>query len=81
MTATYKWHEVYKSAVLETDWSKIEERIRAAESAIEQRRAELGVNHGGTAEERQAIENAFGSLSVLRADVASWRQRTSQRTG
>ena len=33
MTATYKWHEAYRSAVLET--SKIEERIRTAESAIE----------------------------------------------
>lgn len=37
MTATYKWYEFYKSAVLETDWSKMEERIRAAEGAIRER--------------------------------------------
>jgi len=24
----YKWHEVYKAALLETDWSKMEERIK-----------------------------------------------------
>ena len=30
----YKWHEVYKAALLETDWSKIEERITAAEAAL-----------------------------------------------
>ena len=26
----YKWHEVYKAALLETDWSKMEDRIQAA---------------------------------------------------
>jgi hypothetical protein len=31
MTETYKWHEVYKSALLETDWSKIGGRIQAVE--------------------------------------------------
>ena len=81
MTATYKWHEVYKSAVLETDWSKIEQRIQAAESAIEERRTELALDHGGTPEERQAIEDAFRSFSVLKADVASWRQGKSQWAG
>ena len=24
----YKWHEVYKAALLETDWSKMEERLK-----------------------------------------------------
>ena len=67
MTATYKWHEAYRSAVLET--SKIEERIRTAESAIEERRTVLAQNHGSTSEERHAMEDAFRSLSVLRADA------------
>ena len=81
MTATYKWHEAYKSAVLETDWSKMEERIRAAESAIAERRSELAQHHGGTSEERHAMDDALRSLSVLRADVRSWCQEKSQRTG
>ena len=28
------WLEVFKAAVLETEWSRVEERIRAAESAL-----------------------------------------------
>jgi len=31
----YKWHEVYKAALLETDWTKMEERIQAAEAALQ----------------------------------------------
>jgi hypothetical protein len=31
MTETYKWHEVYKTAVLETNWTKMERKIQAAE--------------------------------------------------
>jgi len=38
MTTKYQWHDVYKAAVLETDWSKMEERILAAEFAIHEGR-------------------------------------------
>ena len=38
--STYQWHELYKAALLETDWSKMEERIQAAESAIQNRKRE-----------------------------------------
>ena len=41
MTAIYKWYESYKAALLETDWSKMSERIQAAEAALSQRKREL----------------------------------------
>jgi hypothetical protein len=53
---TYKWHEFYNAAaVLETDWSQMEGRIQAAESAITGRLHELSLDHGGAPEENQAI--------------------------
>ena len=51
--STYQWHELYKAALLETDWSKMEERIQAAESAIQNRKREFALNPGGTQEENQ----------------------------
>ena len=79
MTATYKWQEVYKAAVLETDWSKMEERIRAAEIAIHARKNEFRLDHGDTLEENQAIAEAVGNLSILRADVALWSKQKSRQ--
>jgi uncharacterized protein YecA (UPF0149 family) len=70
MTETYKWHEVYKAAVLETDWTKMEERIQAAEAALHERKNEFALNHGGTPEENQAIEDALRGLGILRDDAA-----------
>ncbi len=37
MTTGQKWQELYNVAVLESDWSRIEERIDASESAIKGR--------------------------------------------
>ena len=34
MTETYKWHEDYWAALLETDWTKIERKIQVAEKGI-----------------------------------------------
>jgi hypothetical protein len=74
MNTTSRWHELYEAAVLETDWSKMEKRIQAAESAIKDRLHEFSLNHGGTREENQAIVDTLNRLNVLRADVASWRK-------
>jgi hypothetical protein len=81
MAASYKWHEVYEAAVLETDWSKMEEKIRAAETALHQRKREFGLNHGGTPEENQAIADALRGLGVLRNDVAVWSKQPGRNTG
>jgi len=77
----YEWHEVYKAALLETDGSKMEERIRTAEVALNQRKDELVLDHGGTPEENQAIENALHGLNVLRMDAVSWLERQQRKTG
>jgi len=54
MTATYKWFEPYKAALLETDWSKMPERIQAAEAALSQREREFDLDHGVPPEENQS---------------------------
>jgi hypothetical protein len=69
------FEKLYQAAILETDWSKIEERIQAADSAISARSRELSINHGGTREENQAIEDALSGLSVLRREVVAWRSQ------
>ena len=68
----YKWLEVYKAALLETDWSKMEERINAAEAALHARKHEFDVNHGGTPEENQAIADALNGLNTLRTEASAW---------
>ena len=71
----YKWHEVYKAALLETDWSKMEERINAAEAALHARTHEFDLDHGGEPEENLAIEGALRGLRVLRDDAARWQEK------
>ena len=61
----------------ETDWSKIEKRIQVADNAIKVRLHEFSMNHGGTPEENQAIEDALNGLNFLRKDVAAWQKRVS----
>jgi len=81
MTTTTKWHEAYKAAVLETDWTKMEERILAAESAISEKHHEFSLNHGGIPEEREAIADALDRLKVLRQEAASWSGKGSSDSG
>ncbi len=70
----YKWYEIYQAALLETDWSKMEGRIQAVEAAFHERKNEFALNHGGTPEENQAIEDALRGLGVLRTEVAEWQR-------
>jgi hypothetical protein len=80
MNAEYKWYEAYKAAVLETDWTKMDDRIDVAKSSIKLRLNELSMDHGGTPEERQSLADALNALEVLRRDAASWSQRESKLT-
>ena len=68
------WQVLYATALLETDWSKIDAKIQAAENSISARLHEFSMNHGGTPEENQAIEDALNGLNGLRKDVAAWQQ-------
>ena len=72
---SYDWQGSYQAALLETDWTKMQERIQTAESEIHKRRLVLSQDHSGTLEEREALVNAMGGLRVLRMDAASWLER------
>src|SRR5882724_2063668 len=72
---SYSWQESYQAALLETDWTKMQQRVQTAESEIHKRRLELSQDHGGTQEEREALVNAMNGLRILRVDVASWLER------
>ena len=73
MTLEYGWENLYQAAILETDWSRIEDHIQAADSAINQRLHEFSLNHGGTPEENLAISKALMALEGIRKDVAAWK--------
>ena len=69
------WRDVYNAALLESDWTKVEERIQAAESEIH-KRLELSQ---GTEEERDALANALNGLKTLRTDVTAWLDKQRDR--
>src|SRR5258708_877977 len=73
----YGWQQLYATALLETDWSKIDAKIQVAEQGIKTRLHEFSMNHGGTPEENQAIEDALKGLGSLRKEVTAWRERAS----
>jgi hypothetical protein len=74
-TMTYIWYEAYKTAVLETDWTTMHERLRSAEDAINERQRVLSMDHNGTPEERQAIAAALSGIRTLKAETAGWQDR------
>ena len=74
------WLETYRAAVLETDWTKMPDRVLVAESEIEARQRELSADHGGTPEERQALADAIVGLRLLRNDVSSWQDRQNENS-
>jgi len=68
------WEGLYNAAVLETDWSRIEERIETAEAAIKERFQALSLDQSGTPE-NEAIAAAISGLQALRRDVAAWKAK------
>jgi hypothetical protein len=72
---SYVWYEAYKAVVLETDWTKMHDRIQSAECKIHDRQRFLSEDHGGTPQERQEIANALSSMRSLRTEVADWQSR------
>jgi hypothetical protein len=61
-----EWEKLYQTAILETDWSKIEERIEAVDSAISARLHEFSLNDGRTPEENQRIQDALPNFVPAR---------------
>ena len=74
---SYRWQESYQAALLETDWTKMQDRVQTAESEIHKRRLVLSQDHSATPEEREALVNAMSGLWALRMDAASWLQTQS----
>ena len=79
MVPMSEWKKLYQAAILETDWLKIEDRIKKANSAISARLHEFALNHGGTPEENQRVQDALNGLTILRREVAEWHE--SKRAG
>jgi hypothetical protein len=75
MSTAFSWHESYRAALLETDWTKMQERLQAAESEILKRKHVLAMDHGGTSDENQAIADALNGMKSLHAEVAEWQRR------
>jgi hypothetical protein len=80
-TMTYVWYEAYKAAILETDWTKMQQRLKSADSAIQERQRVLAMDHGGTPEERQAIADALNGMNCLRMEVGEWQAQRSPDSG
>ena len=70
MTTVYVWKGPYEAAILETNNETLPKRIQAAKAALDNRLQELQLDHGGTPEERQAIEDAVHDLNALRKELA-----------
>ena len=62
---SYSWQQSYQAALLETDWTKMQERVQTAESEVHKRRLVLSQDCDGTPEEREALVNAMSSLRIL----------------
>ena len=77
---TNTWYESYKAAILETDWTKMQQRLQAAEREIHERQYVLSLDHGGTPEERQAIADALHSIVHLKTEVSDWQKREIPQT-
>jgi len=76
---THEWEKVYEAAIFETDWSRMEERINAAESALHARIDRVSFDFR-TLEENRAIADALNRLDILRREVAA-RTSTAARQG
>lgn len=65
--ALYDWEPAFNTALMETDQSKRQDRIAAAQSAIDKRLHELDGQDAPL--ERRAIENAEAGLNVLQSQT------------
>jgi hypothetical protein len=60
------WERLYRAAVLESDRSKLRQRIEDAEAAILERSRNLSKSPGNNGKEQDAITRALHILSLLR---------------
>jgi hypothetical protein len=82
MKPDYVWEKSYKTAILETDNTKLPNCLQVAKAAIDKRLQEIqmsegGTLQGGTPEELQAINDALAELNVLRGELETRNKGTS----
>ena len=70
---TQSWYASYKAAILETDWTTMPQRLRAAELEIFERQRVLALDHGGSPGERESIADALRGIRQIRTDLSDWR--------
>lgn len=78
---TYPWYETYRAALLETDWTHMQERLHAAESELRKRQHMLSLDHGGTPEEQLAIASALQGITHLKTEARNWQTRAGPQSG
>ena len=69
VTRRYSWEEIYEAAILETDFSRLPERVKAAQNAIDSRMQEMQQDHQGTPAERAAIQSALAGIRILKREA------------
>jgi hypothetical protein len=63
------WRTLYRAAILESDVSKVPDRIAEAKKEIVQRARELFQENRNNIEEEQALDSAMRSLHVFRSTL------------
>jgi len=73
MPSTYEWQRPFETAILETDRSRLPKLIASAQAAIDARIQKLSLDHRGSPDERQAIEDALQACASSPTKSASPR--------
>jgi PAS domain-containing protein len=63
------WKQLYQSAMLEFDRTKLKDRVDVAQHAIEDRLRDLGQDRGGSSPECQQLRDALSGLRVLSREI------------
>ncbi len=61
------WEKLYRAAIIESDRSKLLQRVKDAEAAILERSRSLSKSPANSEREQEAITRALYILSLLRA--------------
>jgi len=61
------WEKLYRAAIIESDRSKLLQRIEDAEAAILERSRSLSKSPANSGKEQEVISRALHSISSLRA--------------
>ncbi len=54
---SYVWYKSYKAVVLETDWTKMHDRIQSAECKMHDRQRELSADRGGSRRKKDKLSS------------------------